>query len=125
MSNRMIFGVLGVIAMIMCASTAMANAPIGALTDCSSGNNKDLISLGPGNSYDLSDVTISNGTSSAATVKIWDTFTQGARYVVPANSTLTQKFETPIRFAGPNNSPFLTCGTTNANIGVSIMGTIR
>jgi hypothetical protein len=97
--------------------------PVSIVTNC--GNSGDnLMFIGQTQTFELTDVTIANK-GSVVTVAITNSGITGVAYVVPAGSSQTQKFETPIQFKGPSNIPFLSCDSTNPNVVVSIQGVMQ
>jgi hypothetical protein len=119
---------------------ALAAAPTGAKafvsvpTANAPGPFSETISCGPDDgtilnlgvrTFNLTDVTIANADTSPHTVGIFNNSYGGVQYTVGAGATVTQKFETPIRFAGAVNSPYLWCDSYTSSVQVSVQGTIQ
>ncbi len=118
---------------LLAALIALASAPTGAqgagvptsvTTTCAS-TGTNLISLGPSQTFFLTDVTVASA-QGLVSVGITNTSTFGVQYVAGSNGnfTVTQKFETPIKFTGTSNSPFLSCSVPGPKVFVSIQGLI-
>jgi len=75
--------------------------------------------------FNLTDVTVANADQSLHEVGIYNNTYGGVSYAVGPGSTITQKFETPIRFVGAVNSPYLYCDSSTPYVMVSIQGTIQ
>lgn len=84
---------------------------------------QQILSLGS-KEFDLTDVTIANADSSLHTVAITNGGTVGVAYAANASSTVTQTFETPIRFVAAINNPVLVCDSTTTKVTVSIQGVV-
>jgi hypothetical protein len=107
---------------ISSAPTANAAGPFSETMSCSTGIT--ILNLGV-RTFNLTDVTIANADTVQHTVGITNTYYSGVQYAVGAGSTVTQKFETPIRFAGAINNPFLFCDSSTSSVQVSVQGTIQ
>jgi hypothetical protein len=109
-------------ALAIIGSVTLPPGPGSVVTNCETSGD-DIILLGQTQTFDLTDVTIANNTGSNVSVFITNSFGAGVLYVATADSNVTQKFETPIRFKGPSNSPLLNCGgSTSGNVTISIQG---
>ncbi len=106
-------------------SIPIANAP-GPFSETISCGGLDgtLLNLGV-RTFNLTDVTVANTDQSLHEVGIFNNTYGGVQYAVGPGSTVTQKFETPIRFVGAINSPFLFCDSSTPYVTVSIQGTIQ
>ncbi len=114
----------------------ISGGPFSLTTDCTAAGNFLISNLG-NHEFDLTDITIANGTESEQYVSLTNTAipldtspgsgTLGVQYWVGGGSTLTQKFETPIRFTSPG--PQLGCSFAVRGvyplIPVSIQGIIK
>ncbi len=104
------------------APSANAPGPFSVTMQCFTGIT--MISLGT-KTFNLTDVTIANADEVQHTVAIENNSFGGVQYAVGPGSTITQKFETPIRFIGAINSPYLFCDSTTSGVQVSIQGTVQ
>ncbi len=106
-------------------SVPTANAP-GPFSETISCGPLDgtLLNLGV-RTFNLTDVTVANADQSLHEVGIFNNTYGGVQYAVAPGSTITQKFETPIRFVGAINSPYLWCDSSTPYVTVSIQGTIQ
>ncbi len=104
------------------APTANAPGPFSVTMQCYQG--VTMVSLGT-KTFNLTDVTIANADESQHTVAIENNSFGGVQFAVGPGSTITQKFETPIRFIGAINSPYLYCDSTTSGVQVSIQGTVQ
>jgi hypothetical protein len=94
---------------------------------------KDLVTLGKAQVFDLTDVTIANSSAQTRFVGIaigtWPSGTTGSsRFaaIVPPGSTFKQQFKTPITFSG--GSPVKArnvCTTDNLGVAVTVSGDLR
>jgi|SRR5215469_3363932 len=117
MFRKVSLSLVGVIAVMAFASAAMATT---IQTTCAS--TTPIIKIPAGQTFSLTDVTIANGDAVPASVAITDSFTNDVKYIVPALSTQTQDFETPIKFVvGPVNV-LLFCTPADAAIVVTVQG---
>ena len=115
------FALLATLAAFASAPTAaMAAGPTSLTTDCFTAAQ---ISLSPGQTFLLTDVTIGNKSGGTVSVGITNTFTVGVQYVVGDGTTVTQKFETPIKFVAAH-PPFISCSSASGSVFVSIQGVI-
>src|SRR5271168_2414443 len=99
------------LAAVPTAALALNPGPVSIVTNCGN-TGENIIVLGQTQTFELTDITISNPSASGATVLITNTFSSGVQYTTFPNTSsnnVTQKFETPIQFKGPINSPFLSC----------------
>ncbi len=102
-------------------SPKLPTGPLSIVMSCSTG--ASILNLGS-QEFDLTDVTIANTDTSSHSVAISNTFTSGVGYEAAGNSTVMQKFETPIRFVGAVNSPHLFCDSTTTLVTVSLQGIV-
>jgi len=105
---------------------AVGPGPMSVTMGCSTGATMIGLSNTVGTkTFNLTDVTIANANESTHEVSIFDNDFGGVSYAVPAGSTVTQKFETPIRFISSVNSPYLQCDSSTSSVQVSIQGTVQ
>jgi len=104
------------------APTANAPGPFSETMSC--GEGVPILNLGT-KTFNLTDVTIANADTKLHEVGIFNNTYGGVQYAVGAGSTVTQKFETPIRFVGAVNSPYLYCDSYTPAVQVSVQGTIQ
>ena len=110
--------------------------PFSLTTDCTQAGNFIIANLG-NREFDLTDITIASSTDGVQYVAITNnpialdaspaSGTTGVQYWVSGTSTLTQKFETPIRFTSPG--PHLDCSLTVRGVyplmPISIQGIVK
>jgi hypothetical protein len=112
------------------SALSLPPGPVSVVTTCAN-TGEDIIVLGQTQTFDLTDITITDPGPFEASVSINNTHGNGVEYFILSpsqgnpNPNITQKFETPIRFAGPANSPFLTCENENQHVIISIQGVMH
>lgn len=88
-------------------------------------SDETIIPLGATQTFELTDVTIANLTALPVGVSIGVVGPTGVEYVAIPDTSVTQKFETPIQFKGPANSVSLFCSSSSSNVAVSIQGVMQ